>query len=81
MHQRSQLCLRGHQRSPHLCCCGAYSDHTIATITETFTTPTFRVYPNNDILGVCYGGALKNSSPSPAASAEGLGLAIAQKLP
>ncbi|MEC7838950.1 MAG: NAD(P)H-dependent glycerol-3-phosphate dehydrogenase [Chlamydiota bacterium] len=27
---------------------------------ELFTSGTFRVYPNTDILGVCYGGALKN---------------------
>ena len=25
-----------------------------------FTTPTFRIYPNDDLHGVCFGGAMKN---------------------
>lgn len=38
----------------------AYSTEIIHFISELFMTPTFRVYPNADILGVAYGGALKN---------------------
>jgi glycerol-3-phosphate dehydrogenase (NAD(P)+) len=29
-------------------------------IGETFSTSFFRIYPNPDILGVCFGGAMKN---------------------
>jgi len=29
-------------------------------ISELFTSPYFRVYPNADILGVAFGGAMKN---------------------
>lgn len=38
----------------------AYSQSTISLIIEAFTSPVFRVYPNSDIRGVAYGGALKN---------------------
>jgi glycerol-3-phosphate dehydrogenase (NAD(P)+) len=38
----------------------AYSQEVMQLICETFMTPTFRVYPNTDILGVAFGGALKN---------------------
>lgn len=38
----------------------AYDRNLIGRLCEIFTTPTFRVYPNSDILGVSYGGSLKN---------------------
>ncbi len=38
----------------------AYDPQVMRTIAETFNTQTFRVYPNTDIHGVAYGGALKN---------------------
>lgn len=57
----------------------AYADHITTTICETFTTPTFRVYPNNDILGVSYGGALKNIIAIACGIAEGLGLGFSAK--
>lgn len=38
----------------------AYKKATMQNICETFTTKTFRVYPNSDMRGVAYGGALKN---------------------
>lgn len=38
----------------------AYKLETMQRICETFTTQTFRVYPNPDMRGVAYGGALKN---------------------
>jgi glycerol-3-phosphate dehydrogenase (NAD(P)+) len=37
-----------------------YDKEVIQKVCDTFTTPTFRVYPNSDIRGVSYGGALKN---------------------
>lgn len=38
----------------------AFHPNTIKLVTLAFNTPTFRVYPNNDILGVSFGGAVKN---------------------
>lgn len=38
----------------------AYDQKIVKTICETFTTERFRVYPNLDIRGVAFGGALKN---------------------
>lgn len=40
--------------------CSAYDREVMMLICEIFTTPNFRIYPNADIQGVCYGGALKN---------------------
>jgi glycerol-3-phosphate dehydrogenase (NAD(P)+) len=37
-----------------------FSKKTLQFICETFTTDNFRVYPNSDIYGAAYGGALKN---------------------
>lgn len=37
-----------------------YTNETIHTICETFSTPLFRIYPNKDLLGVALAGALKN---------------------
>jgi glycerol-3-phosphate dehydrogenase (NAD(P)+) len=38
----------------------AYNKHVMMGICELFATDKFRVYPNSDMLGVAYGGALKN---------------------
>lgn len=38
----------------------AYSTRTARIIQETFLTPMFRVYVNNDIMGVEIGGSVKN---------------------
>ncbi|MBO6522939.1 MAG: NAD(P)H-dependent glycerol-3-phosphate dehydrogenase [Balneolaceae bacterium] len=38
----------------------AYSTRTARTIQETFLTPMFRVYINNDVIGVEIGGSVKN---------------------
>lgn len=38
----------------------AYNKEVLAKICEIFQTPHFRVYPNADIRGVAFGGALKN---------------------
>lgn len=37
-----------------------FNPEVTALICECFTTQNFRVYPNPDILGVSYGGSLKN---------------------
>lgn len=38
----------------------AYSTRTARVIQETFLTPMFRVYVNNDVIGVEIGGSVKN---------------------
>lgn len=40
--------------------CGSTSLDTASLVADAFTTPFFRVYPNKDIRGVAFGGALKN---------------------
>lgn len=56
-----------------------FSIETIQTVCETFTTPTFRIYPNTDILGVAFGGALKNIIAIACGISEGLGLGSSSK--
>lgn len=50
----------------------AYNSNTILLICDLFTTPHFRVYPNHDLLGVSYGGALKNIIAIACGIADGL---------
>lgn len=57
----------------------AYNTEIINDICETFMTSTFRVYPNSDIEGVAYGGALKNIIAIACGIAEGLGLGYSTK--
>jgi len=52
----------------------AYVDDVMMAICNTFTTKTFRVYPNADVLGVAYGGALKNVVAIACGVSEGLEL-------
>lgn len=56
-----------------------YSEQVIKMICETFTTPTFRIYPNSDIRGVCFGGALKNIIAIACGITEGLKLGNSSK--
>ena len=51
-----------------------YSLEVIQNICDTFMTSNFRVYPNTDILGVAFGGALKNIIAIACGISEGLGL-------
>lgn len=57
----------------------AYDHDLMIKISDAFTTPTFRVYPNSDIHGVAYGGALKNIIAIACGIAEGLGLGFSTK--
>lgn len=52
----------------------AYDPQIMHLICDTFTTDKFRVYPNPDMKGVAYGGALKNIIAIACGIAEGLGL-------
>lgn len=56
-----------------------YSLDVISCICETFVTPTFRIYPNTDILGVAFGGALKNIIGIACGISEGLALGCSSK--
>lgn len=59
---------------------GSAFDHDIMLkICDTFTTNTFRVYPNSDIKGVAYGGALKNIIAIACGISEGLDLGYSSK--
>ncbi len=53
--------------------CSAYRSEVVNAIHETFSTPTFRVYPNADINGVELGGALKNIIAIACGVSDGLG--------
>lgn len=53
--------------------CSAYENGIMKLIHELFTTPTFRIYPNADIRGVCFGGAMKNIIAIACGISDGLG--------
>ncbi|MDR3645694.1 MAG: NAD(P)-dependent glycerol-3-phosphate dehydrogenase, partial [Clostridia bacterium] len=50
------------------------SKHTALFVQQLFMTPSFRIYVNNDIVGVELGGALKNIIALAAGICDGLGL-------
>ena len=50
----------------------AFDYDVMKLVCETFTTKTFRVYPNTDIRGVAFGGALKNIIAIACGIADGL---------
>lgn len=53
--------------------CSAYDPHVMKLIHELFITPTFRIYPNEDIDGVAFGGAMKNIIAIACGISDGLG--------
>ncbi len=53
--------------------CSAYDKKVLEQIGEAFNSSTFRVYPNSDVLGVCFGGAMKNIIAIACGIADGLG--------
>ncbi|PJD94170.1 MAG: glycerol-3-phosphate dehydrogenase [Parachlamydia sp.] len=59
--------------------CSAYDQNLLMSICHVFTTPNFRVYPNTDMHGVAYGGALKNIIAIACGICEGLGLGASSK--
>lgn len=61
------------QNMPTSIVCSALDPQLMKTIHELFTTPTFRIYPNSDILGVCFGGAMKNIIAIACGISDGLG--------
>lgn len=57
----------------------AYDLTVLKKISEVFTTPAFRVYPNTDMQGVSYGGALKNIIAIACGISDGLSLGASSK--
>jgi glycerol-3-phosphate dehydrogenase (NAD(P)+) len=54
--------------------CGGVDAAICDNVINAFSSKVFRVYPNNDVRGVAYGGALKNVIAISCGVAEGLGL-------
>jgi glycerol-3-phosphate dehydrogenase (NAD(P)+) len=61
------------QNLPTSIVCTAYDPDIMKLILELFTTPTFRIYPNGDIRGVSFGGAMKNIIAIACGISDGLG--------
>lgn len=61
------------QQLPTAIVASAYDASWMHQIVELFTTPLFRVYPNADINGVSFGGAMKNIIAIACGLSDGLG--------
>lgn len=61
------------QKLPTSVVCSSYDRRTMALIQNLFSTPFFRVYPNDDMYGVSLGGALKNIIAIACGISDGLG--------
>lgn len=61
------------RRMPTVVAVSAEDDETMEIIRSTFMNEYFRVYPNNDLLGVEIGGAVKNVIALCAGISDGLG--------
>ena len=53
--------------------CSSFDKDTMFKISEVFNSPYFRVYPNFDIMGVSFGGAMKNIMAIACGMSDGLG--------
>jgi glycerol-3-phosphate dehydrogenase (NAD(P)+) len=53
--------------------CSAYDSNVMMLVHELFNTPMFRIYPNADLKGVCFGGAMKNIMAIACGISDGLG--------
>jgi glycerol-3-phosphate dehydrogenase (NAD(P)+) len=61
------------QKLPTSVVCSAYESSLMLHIRDTFSTPFFRVYPNADLNGVAFGGAMKNIIAIACGISDGLG--------
>lgn len=48
------------EKLPTSVVCSAYDNELMLDIKEVFAAPHFRVYPNGDVIGSSFGGAMKN---------------------
>jgi glycerol-3-phosphate dehydrogenase (NAD(P)+) len=62
------------QKLPTSIVASAYDPAVMLKIHDLFSTPYFRIYPNADINGVSFGGAMKNPIAIACGIADGLGL-------
>ncbi len=62
------------QKLPASVVCAAYDEKMMLRIAKVFATPYFRVYPNADMKGVSFGGAMKNIIAIACAISDGLGM-------
>ena len=61
------------QKLPTSVVCSSYDSELMFAIRDLFTTPFFRILPNSDINGVCFGGAMKNIPAIACGISDGLG--------
>lgn len=61
------------RKLPTSCVSSAYTKDLMDTIHKIFSNPFFRVYPNSDIHGVEFGGAMKNPIAIACGISDGLG--------
>lgn len=61
------------QKLPTSIVSSSYDPEVMLQIREIFSTPYFRIYPNADINGVAFGGAMKNIIAIACGIADGLG--------
>lgn len=61
------------QKLPTSIVCSAYDNDIMHKIHDVFSTPFFRIYPNSDINGVVFGGAMKNIIAIACGISDGLG--------
>ena len=60
-------------KSPTAVVSSSYDPKIAKMVCDLFTTPTFRIYPNSDLNGVCFGGAMKNIIAVACGISDGLG--------
>ncbi|MCH9630192.1 MAG: Glycerol-3-phosphate dehydrogenase [NAD(P)+] [Chlamydiia bacterium] len=61
------------QKLPTSCVCSGYDSALVEELMQVFTNPYFRVYPNSDMAGVEFGGAMKNIIAIACGMSDGLG--------
>jgi len=61
------------QKLPTSIVCSSYDPALMLKIHDLFVTPFFRIYPNSDIHGVTFGGAMKNIIAIACGISDGLG--------
>jgi glycerol-3-phosphate dehydrogenase (NAD(P)+) len=59
--------------------CGGFHLDTASCVAEVFSSPNLRVYPNSDMPGVSFGGALKNIIAIACGISDGLSLGTGAK--
>lgn len=61
------------QRLPTSIVGSAFDQDLMMQVHDLFSAPYFRVYPNNDVMGVSFGGAMKNPIAIACGISDGLG--------